>query len=59
MIEALVAQALRNVRYQEWETEAEKMYAEAFRQPEYASERAELAEAFAAADAEVAERLDS
>ena len=59
LIEALVDQALRTLRRREREGRAEKAYSEAFRDPAYVSEQEEVIRGFAAADAEVAGRVDS
>lgn len=58
LIEALVSQALKTLRRREREAEAEKVYAQAFRNAPYAAEQEELVQAFAEADAETVRRVD-
>lgn len=58
LIESLVADALRAFRHREREAEAQKAYAEAFRDAAYAAEQDELSRAFSAADVETARHID-
>lgn len=57
LIETLVDQAVRVLRRRERESEAEKIYAQAFRDPAYVAEQEQLSRAYGAADAEAARAI--